>query len=53
MEQSLNGLSYRAKHATHLHESYNFLKQNYSSIENDFLLFFPDIMQFVHEKLNE
>lgn len=53
MEQSLNGLSHRAKHATHLHESYNFLKQNYSSIEKDFLLFFPDIMQFVHEKLNE
>jgi len=53
MEQSLNGLSHRAKYATHLHESYNFLKQNYSSIENDFLLFFPDIIQFVHEKLNE
>jgi acyl carrier protein phosphodiesterase len=53
MEQSLNGLSQRAKYASHLHESYNFLKQNYSSIENDFLLFFPDIIQFVHEKLNE
>lgn len=53
MEQSLNGLSYRAKYATNLHEAYHFLKQNYSMIEKDFLLFFPDIMQFVQEKLNE
>lgn len=53
MEQSLNGLSHRAKYATNLHESFDFLKQNYSSIEQDFLLFFPDIMQFVREKLNE
>ena len=53
MEQSLNGLSRRAKYATHLHKSFDFLKQNYSIIENDFLLFFPDIVQFVQEKLNE
>ncbi|WP_338765447.1 ACP phosphodiesterase [Bernardetia sp. ABR2-2B] len=53
MEQSLNGLSHRAKYATNLHESYNFLKQNYSDIEKDFLLFFPDIIQFVQKKLNE
>ncbi|WP_291720482.1 ACP phosphodiesterase [Bernardetia sp.] len=53
MEQSLNGLSRRAKYATHLHEAFDFLKQNYSTIENDFLLFFPDIIQFVQEKLNE
>ena len=53
MEQSLKGLSYRAKYATNLHESYNFLKKNYASIERDFLLFFPDVMQFVQEKLNK
>ncbi len=53
MEQSLNGLSRRAKYATHLHESFDFLKQNYSVIEADFLSFFPDIIQFVHEKINE
>ncbi len=53
MEQSLNGLSHRAKYATNLYKSYDFLKQNYSDIESDFLSFFPDIIQFVEERLNE
>ncbi len=53
MEQSLNGLSRRAKYSTNLYESYDFLKENYFIIENDFTAFFPDIIQFVQERLNE
>jgi acyl carrier protein phosphodiesterase len=53
IENVLKGMSRRAKFTSHMEESIHDLKNDYHLYENEFLTFFPDLVNYVyHQKMN-
>lgn len=53
MEKVLEGMNRRTKLKSHMHLSINDLKENYDEFENDFNLFFDDLINYTNHKIIE
>ncbi|GAB4398871.1 MAG: acyl carrier protein phosphodiesterase [Microscillaceae bacterium] len=53
LQKSLQGINHRARFANHLDQSIQSLRADYEAYNQDFLAFFPEIVQFVAQDLSE
>jgi len=50
VNRALTGISYRFSRKTTLGHAVESIKACYKELEDDFLMFFPEIIRFVHER---
>ncbi len=53
IERVLQGMNRRTQEKSQMHLAINDLKINYSNFENDFTVFFEELITFVHKKIKE